>query len=525
VLFKTDVLVIGGGIAGAVAALRLAEEASRHVTVITRERDAAESSTFYAQGGIVSRGVDDSPEQLVEDILAAGAGMASPDAATAAARKGPSLVDALLIDRYSIPFDRNEDGTLSLAREGGHTAARILHVQDATGRAIEETLIEVLRNVPNVDLRTGWTAVDLITSPHHNTDPLSVYRRPRCHGCYVLDRETGEVHRIVAPATILATGGLGQIFRHTSNPPGARGDGLAMAYRAGARIVNAEYVQFHPTTLAVDGARNFLVSEAVRGAGAHLLTPSGDRFMERYAPDWKELAPRDVVARAMHQEMVEGSFPHILLDIASVLDASAIEREFPTIVAACREAGIDATTEPIPVVPAAHYACGGVLSDLRARTTLAGLYAVGEVSCTGLHGANRLASMSLLEGLVWGTAAAEDIAARNDLTDPPIAELRPWTPATHGEVDPVLILRDMETARNIMWHYVGLARSTSRLRRAVEDLDHLWHGIDDFYRRTELSDSLVGLRNMVQCAWIIARAAQRNPESRGTHWRADKTTA
>ena len=517
----TDVLVVGCGIAGAAAALRLADDPSRRVTVITRERPPTESATFYAQGGIVYRGPGDSVDRLVEDVLAAGAGIASPEAARAVAERGPSLIDELLVGRLSIPFDRCEDGSLSLAREGGHSLARILHVQDATGRAIEQALVDALLQAPNVQIQTRWTAVDLITSPHHNRDQLTVYRRPQCHGCYVLDRETGDVRRVLAPATILATGGLGQIFRHTSNPEGARGDGLAMAYRAGARIVNAEYVQFHPTTLAIPGASDFLVSEAVRGAGARLLTPTGDRFMGRHAPEWMELAPRDVVARAMHQEMVKGGFSHLLLNIASSLGAEEIERAFPTIVAACREAGVDPTVEPIPVVPAAHYHCGGVLCDLRGRTSLAGLYAVGEVSCTGLHGANRLASMSLLEGLVWGTAAAEDIAARNDLPDPPEDDLRPWSSATESEADPVLILRDMETVRNIMWHYVGLARSTSRLRRAVDDLDHLWKGIDDFYRRTKLSDDLIGLRNMVQCAWIIARAAMRNPESRGTHWRSE----
>jgi len=514
--------VIGCGIAGAAAALRLASDSSRTVTVITREASAEESATRHAQGGIVFRGEGDGPKRLVSDVIAAGGGLSLPAAAEAAATRGPELVEQLLIGELSIPFTRSEDGRLELALEGGHSLPRILHVRDETGRILERELVEALRRAPNVELRTGWTAVDLIASPHHSVDPLASYRSPSCHGAYILDRTSGEVRRVLARATILATGGLGQIFRYTSNPLGARGDGLAMAHRAGARIANAEYVQFHPTTLAIGGAKNFLVSEAVRGAGARLLTPRGDRFMDRYAPEWRDLAPRDVVARAMHQEMIDHGYPHLLLDVASVLPPEEIEKRYPTIVAACRKAGVDATRELIPVVPAAHYACGGVLVDLQGRSTLPGLYAVGEVSCTGLHGANRLASMALLEGLVWGEAAAADILSRTDLGSSSPEAYLPWPPpSVDGATDSDLILRDTERLRDMMWHYVGLMRSGRRLERAVDDLEHLLHGIDEFYRRAELNDELVGLRNMVQSGWIIASAAQRNRVSRGTHWRED----
>ena len=389
----------------------------------------------------------------------------------------------------NVPFDQHTNGKLSRTREGGHSLSRILHVGDATGRAIEEALIAKLKTLPNVTLLAGMTAVDLITSSHHSHDPMAVYQPITCHGAYVMDRVENVVHRVLAPATILATGGVGRIYRHTTNPPGARGDGLAMAYRAGARVINAEYIQFHPTTLAVPGADNFLISEAVRGEGARLYTPDGRHFMDTYAPKWGDLAPRDVVARAIHHEMLEHGYPHVLLDLASAMPADRIPERFPTIYATCREAGIDITAEPIPVVPAAHYFCGGVQVDLWGRSSLEGLYAVGEVSCTGVHGANRLASTSLLEGLVWGDRAGRDIAARDDLHLVAADDIPPWQDVSEGDAaDPVLVYRDSRMLQNIMWLYVGLARNTHRLSRALQDLNHLWGMIDEFYRSTRLND-------------------------------------
>jgi L-aspartate oxidase len=315
---------------------------------------------------------------------------------------------------------------------------------------------------------------------------------------------------------------MGQVYRHTTNPPGARGDGLAMAYRAGARIINAEYVQFHPTTLALPGAANFLISEAVRGEGARLFTPDGRHFMEQYAPEWGDLAPRDVVARAIHREMLEHNYPHVLLDLAAAMPADRIRDRFPTIDATCLENGLDITAAPIPVVPAAHYACGGVLADLWGRSTVAGLYAVGEVSCTGIHGANRLASTSLLEGLVWGDRAARDIVARRDLAPVDPDQIPPWQEAGSADAaDPVLVHRDARTIQNVMWLYVGLARNGRRLARALQELSHLWGTIDGFYRSTRLDDNLIGLRNMAQAAWIITLAAHHNRQSRGAHYRED----
>ncbi len=338
----------------------------------------------------------------------------------------------------------------------------------------------------------------------------------------MLNQADGRVETILAGATILATGGLGRIYRNTTNPPGARGDGLAMANRAGARIENAEYIQFHPTTLALTGAHNFLISEAVRGEGAQLFTPDGRHFMTEYAPKWGDLAPRDIVARAIHQEMVTHGYPHVLLDLTSTMRPDFIRERFPTIYAKCLEAGLDITKEPIPVVPAAHYACGGVLVDEWGRTSIEDLYAVGEVSCTGLHGANRLASTSLLEGLVWGYRSAEHIAKTHRRPENARYEVPPWVSAEHNSVpDPVLMIRDVQTVQDIMWLYVGLARSTSRLARALRELNHLLDDIDEFYRANRLTDELIGLRNIAQTARIVAHSAWRNRRSMGTHYRVD----
>ena len=517
---QTDVLIIGCGIAGASAALRLAQDTQRQVTLITRATDPEESNTRYAQGGIVTLGEDDSAALIVEDILAAGAGLSLPTAARILAEEGPDLVREVLVEAVGVPFDRKPDGRLAYGREGAHSSPRVLHVGDATGRAIIQAMIAALRERPNVRIITAATAVDLITFPHHAHDSLTVYEPVTCHGAYVFERSQRAVHRCLAGATILGAGGLGRIYRHTTNPEGARGDGLAMAYRAGARVINAEYVQFHPTALAVPDGGGFLISEAVRGEGGGLLTPDGRRFMQDYAPEWGDLAPRDVVARAIHHEMVEHGYPHVLLDVHSVLAPDRIRVRFPTIYARCLELGVDVTRQPIPVVPAAHYFCGGVWTDEWARTTVNNLYAVGEVACTGVHGANRLASTSLLEGLVWGDRAARDIAARGSLPVVGPEEVPPWEEAgLEEEADPALIWRDMRTIQHTMWHYVGLVRSTRRLARALRDLSHLKQDIEDFYRTTRLNDALIGLRHSVQAALIVAVAAQHNRSSRGCHYR------
>jgi L-aspartate oxidase len=525
---QTDVLIIGCGVAGATAALRLARNPRRQVSVITRDPDPHESNTRYAQGGIVARGTDDDADTLTADILAAGAGASWPPAARLLAEEGPLRLQEILVEQAGVQFDRDQAGRWMWGQEAAHSRRRILHVGDGTGDAMMRGLIAALRRCPNVTLLTGVTAVDLITYPHHARDPLATYRSIACHGAYVFNRNERTVHRHLASATILATGGLGRLYRNTTNPPGARGDGLAMAHRAGARILNAEYVQFHPTALAVPGAEGFLISEAVRGEGGVLLSPDGRAFMADYAPEWKDLAPRDVVARAIHHEMEVHNYSHVLLDLASRLPADAIRARFPNIHATCLRVGIDITREPIPVVPAAHYFCGGVAVDEWGRASIENLYAVGEVSCTGLHGANRLASTSLLEGLVWGERAARHVEERSVegvAPGPGRDDVPPWDESgLVAEADPALIQGDMQTIQNIMWHYVGLVRSADRLSRAIRELRHLWNEIETFYRATKLSDGLIGLRNAVEAALIVAQAARHNRHSRGCHYRQDSAS-
>ncbi len=528
-MIQTEVLIIGCGIAGATTALRLARNPQRRIVVLTRAHDPIESNTRYAQGGIVSRGPDDTADLCVADILAAGAGASSPRAARILAEEGPTVVREVLIETANVPFDRDANGDLAWGKEAAHSRRRILHVGDGTGQAIMQGLVAALRRCPNVTILPHSTAVDLLTFPHHSRNPLDAYRPITCYGAYVFDREERTVHRYIAAATVLATGGLGRIYRNTTNPPGARGDGLALAHRAGARIINAEYIQFHPTALAAPGAEGFLISEAVRGEGGVLLSPDGRPFMAKYSPDWKDLAPRDVVARAIHHEMETHGYSHVLLDIASHMPAAEIQSRFPNIYAKCLGVGIDITREPIPVVPAAHYSCGGVWVDEWGRTTIANLYAVGEVSCTGLHGANRLASTSLLEGLVWGNRAAQHIEAwlnaEPGLKLPGRDQTPPWDESgLIAEADPALIQGDMQVIQNIMWHYVGLVRSADRLSRAIRELRHLWNEIETFYRMTKLSDGLIGLRNAVEVALIIAQAARHNRQSRGCHYRSDSVS-
>lgn len=525
---KTEVLIIGCGIAGATAALRLARNPQRQISLITRAPDPHESNTRYAQGGIIGRGLDDDPEILLADILAAGDGVSSPSAARLLAEEGPRILHEVLEETAGVKFDSDSSGQPLWGKEAAHSRRRILHVGDATGQAIIKGLIAALGRYPNITIESNVTAVDLITFPHHSRDPLDNYRPIACHGAYMFNRQEHAVHRHLAAVTVLATGGLGRIYRNTTNPPGSRGDGLAMAHRAGARIVNAEYVQFHPTALAAPGAEGQLISEAVRGEGGILLTPDGRRFMAEYSPEWKDLAPRDIVARAIHHEMETHDYAYVLLDIASQMPAASIRDRFPNIYSQCLKAGIDITHEPIPVVPAAHYFCGGVLVDEWGHASIENLYAVGEISCTGVHGANRLASTSLLEGLVWGHRAAqhvEETLKRTSPKRPGFNDVPPWDESgLFADPDPALIQGDMQTIQNIMWHYVGLVRSGERLSRAIRELRHLWNEIETFYRTTKLADGLIGLRNAIEVALLVADAAQHNRQSRGCHYRRDSVS-
>ena len=511
-----DVLILGTGIAGCSAALAAAR-AGAHVCLVTRAAEAKESNTYYAQGGIVSRPPGDSPELLAADIERAGDGLCSPEAVRLLAREGPDLVQQLLIDELHVPFDREGSG-FHWTLEGAHSVPRVLHVKDETGAPIERALLEALRGEPNVEWLLGTTAVDLLTLSHDSTHPSDRYRRPAVIGAYLLDRASGEVRPHLARETILATGGLGQVYLHTTNPHGARGDGIAMARRAGARLLNLEYIQFHPTALLHARGR-LLLTEALRGEGARITDAQGKEFLREIHPD-AELAPRDVVARAIHQRMLEREESHVLLDI-SHKPAEWIRARFPGLTARCLELGFDLTAGPVPVVPAAHYACGGVAVDADGRTTLGHLRAAGEISCTGVHGANRLASTSLLEGLLWGwrggQAAAREARRR---AARPLPQVRPWQPE-HEPVDAALIAQDWMVIRHTMWNYVGLLRSEKRLDRAGRILSELQVEIEDFYRRGTMSDALVGLRNGVQTALAIRRAASDNRVSKGSHYRED----
>ncbi len=517
---RSDVLVIGCGIAGASAALEAAK-AGLEVTVITKTAAAEESNTWHAQGGIVSLGPGDQPELLERDILEAGDDIGNPDAIRILAEEGAALVDRVLIRELRIPFTRSSPDALDYAQEAGHSRRRILHVRDSTGRTVEDKLIQALASHPNVTLLTSRTAVDLLTVPHHSKNPRAYYREPRCLGAYVLDDASGRVDRFFAPFTVLATGGCGSVFRYTSNPPGAIGAGYAMALRAGARIVNMEYVQFHPTCLYHRDSEPFLISETVRGEGARLKTRDGRTFMEKYSPA-RDLAARDEVARAIYEEMINTDSPYVLLDLASYAKVD-IRKRFPTIYRTCKRLGVDIEKRPIPVVPAAHYCCGGVLADGVGMTSIRGLYAVGEVSCTGLHGANRLASTSLLEGLVWGTRAGRDIGERNERGLPfRESEIHSWYyPKKEEEVDPALVNQDWLTIRSTMWNYAGIIRTRKRLERAKADLDYLKHRIEQFYRQARMEPATVALKHGIQVALMITHAALANPVSRGAHFIKD----
>jgi len=520
-LIKTDVLIIGSGIGGGITALQLAEHGIP-VTVLTRSDNVQCSNTYQAQGGIVYKGKKDTPELLIEDIEKAGAGLCNPKSVRIVAEEGPGLVESILIDKLGIQFDTDKKGNLSLAREGAHTVPRILHVTDATGRTIASAIYSALKENPNIKLLTNATAIDLLTPSHHSINRLEIYKPRSCIGVYFLDQSDGKVKRCVSRYTVIATGGLGQIYLRTTNPAGARGDGLAMAYRAGASVINSEFIQFHPTTFFYRGASQFLISEAVRGKGARLVNADGKPFMQKYAPELKDLAPRDIVSRSIHEEMLLTDSTNVYMDMYSYISQNSIKRNFPNIYRNCLEFGIDATKELIPVVPAAHYACGGIWVNKWGKTSLERLYAVGEVACTGVHGANRLASVSLLEGLVWGKRIAKNIIKHIDkISFPKPVDIPTWREDSTFEPDPALISQDMSYIKNIMWNYVGLIRSKRRLLRAMSELRNLETEIEKFYRATRVTDNLIGLRNAVRTAIIITSAAWENKNSIGCHYRQD----
>ncbi len=522
---ETECLVIGTGIAGATCAY-IAAKAGLKVCLLTKRTSPSNTNTNRAQGGIVYAGQGDSPDLLMKDILEAGRHLNSVEAVDFLANNGPRIVKEVLIDDLNVNFTHlkgPEDEYFDLTREGAHSINRILYSADHTGQEIEKSLIDVLNRQENVEIITNATVIDLITLHHHSTDIQSRYMlEDRCAGAYVFMEHSKEVITILSQYTVLATGGLGDIYLHSTNEKGTVGDGIVMAMRAGAKVINMEFMQFHPTTLYIPGARRFLLSEALRGEGARLMNLRGEFFMDKYNPELKDLAPRDEVAIAIWDEMIENSEDHVLLDIANYVKED-IPTRFPSIYAACKQAGIDITKEPVPVVPGAHYFCGGVHVDTLGRTTLKGLYAAGEVSCTGLHGANRLASTSLLEGLVWGYNAAKDISVKihggETIGFRMLRSVRDWIPTGKVEnEDPALIAQDWMSIKSTMWNYVGIVRTRQRLKIAIEDLRHIYLRIEEFYRETPVSKDIISLFHGTQSAILVAEAAFRNRNSIGCHF-------
>ncbi len=517
----TQVLIIGSGIAGSCAAMSLAE-AGLEVLLISSGGSLDDGNTALAQGGIVYRAAEDDPKILEKDILDAGCGHNHLRAVRYLCRKGPEVVREILIDKLNVPFARLADGNFDLTREGAHSLARILHCADYTGRSIMDSFLKIIPSHPNIRVMNHQTAIDILTTHHHSTELEIRYQLTnQCAGAYVLDQQSGNIRRIMADFTLIATGGMGQIYLNTTNTSSSLGSGMVMAQRAGARMMNMEFIQFHPTALFHRGPRKFLITEAMRGEGAILINAQGKAFMNDY-DERGDLAPRDIVTRAIVEEMLKTKEDFVYLNARDHI--SQPEKRFPTIHKKCLEHGIDLTREPIPVVPAAHYFCGGVMVDVSGRTTIDRLYAAGECACTGAHGANRLASTSLLEGLLWGHAVAGDIQgrlkARSRLSRRVRLSMPDWKfLGSKQNEDPVLIAQDWATIRHTMWNYVGINRTSPRLKRAFEDMRNLNKRLHDFYKETAISKSIVELFHGCQAAYIITTSALRNKHSLGCHFR------
>jgi len=505
-----DVLIIGSGAAGLSLALRLDPRLS---VALVSKRELREGSTLYAQGGISAvLAASDSVESHVQDTLGAGAGLCDRRIVRLVVEQGPESIQWLLGQgvRFTRDDEGGEAGGYHLTREGGHSHRRVIHAADSTGRELETTLEGRVRERPNLEVLEHHIAVDLIS-----TRKLGE-RNGRCIGAYLLDLRNGRVGTFRARFVVLATGGASKVYLYTSNPDVATGDGIAMAWRAGCRVANMEFMQFHPTCLYHPQAKSFLITEALRGEGARLLLPDGERFMSRF-DERADLAPRDIVARAIDHEMKRLGLDCVFLDI-SHRPPDFVTAHFPTIHARCLALGIDITREPIPVVPAAHYTCGGVLVDARARTDLPGLYAVGETAYTGLHGANRMASNSLLECLVFSTFAARDIeAAAARWAAPPAAP--GWDESRVAEPDEdVVVSHNWDELRRFMWDYVGIVRTNKRLQRARRRVELLRQEIIEYYSNYRVSNDLLELRNLVEVADLIVQSALRRRESRGLHY-------
>ncbi len=508
--YSTDYLVIGSGLAG----LSFALNASQHgeVVVVTK-RSLMDSATSRAQGGVAAvLSPQDSFEQHVSDTLTAGAGLCRADVVETLVHKGPDAV-RWLVER-GVNLSRTSGGELDLGREGGHSNRRVAHAGDITGQEIQRALVEAVRGAPHIRLLESHMAVDLINQTRFG-------RSDQCVGAYVLDENAGTVSTMLARATVVATGGAGKVYLYTCNPDIASGDGVAMAYRAGAEVANMEFYQFHPTCLFDPRAKNFLLSEALRGEGAVLRLPNGEAFMQRHHP-LADLAPRDVVARAMDFEMKRSGSEHVLLDITHQ-NADFVRERFPNLCAECQRYGYDLAREPVPVVPAAHYMCGGITTDLWGRTSLPGLWAVGEAACTGLHGANRLASNSLMEAVVMARRAADKLGEQvRELRQEPVPDVPDWeVGAAVPSDEAVVVTHNWDELRRLMWNYVGIVRSDGRLRRAERRIALLKREIQEYYWKHWVTRDLLELRNLATVADIIISSAAGRRESRGLHFNID----
>ena len=516
-----DVLILGSGIAGLSSAIKLAEN-GKSVCIVTREKKPKKTNTYWAQGGIIYvPGNEADRASLVEDIQIASSGTANLNAAQLLADRSAEILEELLLTKAHSEFNRNDAGELLFTKEAAHSEARIIYRGDYTGREIQISMLNYLNDperFPNITFLTSHTAIDLITPSHHGVRIEQRYEEDKVVGAYIFDQENNKVKKIIAKKTILATGGIASLYLHNSNSAGSRGDGHAMAKRAGARVTNMEFIQFHPTTFySGTNQRRFLISEAVRGEGGRLINSKGEYFMKKYHPD-AELAPRDIVARAIVSEMIDLKDDCVFLDITHK-DPDWIEMRFPTIYNYCKEHKVDITKQPIPVVPAAHYTCGGVKTNLKTETNLKNLYAVGEVACTGLHGANRLASTSLLEGLCFGYISAEVIL--NDIENEQLYcadNIKSWSLGS-TEIDLALVAQDIISIKQTMWNYLGLSRSKNRLSRARAMFRELSEEISKFYRDAQLHDELIGLRNAVEVGVMVLNSSMQNKESIGCFYR------
>jgi L-aspartate oxidase len=514
---KTDVLVIGSGIAGLMFALKVAEHFD--VAMVTK-KEAMDSNTNLAQGGIASVfGAQDSFDLHVKDTLAAGDGLCNTDVVEMVVQNGPERIQELMEMGVRFNTRGTADSNFDLGREGGHSHNRIVHAQDMTGKEVEKVLVDLVRNHPRITLFENHIAVDLIThSTRIKRGQVTTTHEDFCCGAYVLERSNHQVKTFAARTTLLATGGAGKVYLYTSNPDIASGDGIAMAYRAGATVANLEFVQFHPTCLYHPEAKNFLISEAVRGEGGILKNLRGRAFMGDYDPQ-KDLACRDVVARAIDTELKKSGDEAVYLDI-SHKKADFIKERFPNIYAKCLEYGIDMTREPIPVVPAAHYMCGGVVTNMNGGTDIRHLFAIGETACTGLHGANRLASNSLLEALVYAHHAAREVLRElrsNNFS--PLPQPPDWDDSGTTDSDEIIVVtHNWDEIRRLMWNYVGILRSDKRLERAQRRIAIIQNEIQEYYQHFKVVPDLIELRNIATVAQLIIQCAQHRKESRGLHF-------